>query len=105
MFNKLFEMSVTLKKHNIKLTKKTKKLMKDQEAESKLASESKMIELEMYKLNSISTIVFLKEDNKNLINGRDPVLKRNKDFLDSNTKLETIVSNLMFELDKTNLSL
>lgn len=36
---------------------------------------------------------------------KDLVLKRNKDFLDFNTKLETSVCILKSDLDKTNLSL
>lgn len=42
------------------MNKKIKKLMKGQEEEFKLASESKRIdEFEVYKLNSISIIAFL----------------------------------------------
>lgn len=61
--------------------------MQDQEeAESKLAPKNKWIEeLEVYKLNSISLIVFLEENKKRLMIERDSGLKRNKYLLDSNT--------------------
>lgn len=54
-------------------------------------------------MNFVSTIIFLEEDKKKLINNRDSVIKRNKDFLDS--KLKISVSTLKSDLDKTNFSL
>lgn len=81
--------------------------MKDQEEiKSKLAYQSKSTkEFEMYKLNSASTIAFLEENKKKLMNERDSILKRNYDILDSNISLETSVSTVKFDLTKTNLSL
>lgn len=78
--------------------------MKDQEKiESELALESRRIEEhQVYKFNFMSTITFLKVDEKKkLMNKRDSVLKRNKNFLDSNGKLETSVSTLKSHLDTT----
>lgn len=77
----LFEVSLVLKKPNMKLTKKIKRLMKNQEVESKLVLESrKNEEFDVYKLNFMSTIVFLEEDKKKLMSKRDSIIKKTKDL-------------------------
>lgn len=74
----LFEVSLVLKKPNMKLTKK---IMKNQEEESKLVLESrKNEEFDVYKLNFMSTIVFLEEDKKKLMSKRDSIIKKTKDL-------------------------
>lgn len=74
----LFEVSLVLKKPNMKLTKK---IMKNQEVESKLVLESrKNEEFDVYKLNFMSTIVFLEEDKKKLMSKRDSIIKKTKDL-------------------------
>lgn len=72
-----------------------------------MTSESKRTEeFEVYKLNFMFTIALVAEDKKkNLMTERDSILKRYKNLLDSNTKLETTISALKFDLAKANLFL
>lgn len=71
-----------------------------------LASESKtIVELEVYNLNFMSTNAFFVKDMKKLMKERNSFLKKNKDLLDSNTKLETSISTHKSDLGKSNLSL
>lgn len=76
------------------------------EAKSKSAYESERIEeFEGNKLNFMSMVAFLEEDEEKLRRKRGSVLKENIDLVDSNIKLEATISTLKFDLNKTNLSL
>lgn len=60
----------------MKITKKTKRLLKCQEVETKLALEIKNNEeVEVHKLNSMPTITFVEEVTKKSMSERDLVHK------------------------------
>lgn len=60
--------------------------------------------IEVYKLNYMSTIIFVEEDKKKLTSYRS-LFKRSKDLICASRKLEISISTFKSDLDKTTLSL
>lgn len=106
MYDKLFEALLALKKHNVKSMKKIKSMVKKHEKlESKLVlDEKKNNELEIYKLNFMTTIMFYWRMTK-LTTERDSVLKKQKDLLNSNTKLVNKANIFKKDFNKSNSTL